>query len=322
MSDDDIKKPKTSKASKDGDKTSAAKDGDKAAATKAATKPKTARAKTTAKTKAETKTGDKVKAKTATKAKAKSDSGDKKPAAKKPAAKKAAAKPAAKPAAKTARAKVAKDDKVAEVAKADKVEDDKPAAEVATAEADTTAEVADKVEAKTEKVDAEVDAKADKVNDEVAAVADAKKAKPKTAAKGKRAVKEEEQIRFYGTGRRKEATARVFLRPGTGEFVVNKKPIEAFFPRARSQMIARQALKVMGEHGESGFDVYATVVGGGESGQAEAVRHGVSRAMVAYRPDCKPILRAAGFIARDARAVERKKVGLRKARRARQYSKR
>ncbi|MGI9337205.1 MAG: 30S ribosomal protein S9 [Gammaproteobacteria bacterium] len=129
-------------------------------------------------------------------------------------------------------------------------------------------------------------------------------------------------MRFYGTGRRKEATARVFLRPGNGDFVVNKKPIELFFPRARSQMIARQALKVMGEHGESGFDVYATVAGGGESGQAEAVRHGVSRAMVAYRPDCKPILRAAGFIARDARAVERKKVGLRKARRARQYSKR
>ena len=146
-----------------------------------------------------------------------------------------------------------------------------------------------------------------------------KATKPK--GKGKRA-KEDDIIRFYGTGRRKEATARVFLRPGNGDFVVNKKPIEDFFPRARSQMVARQALKVMGEHGESGFDVYATVSGGGESGQAEAVRHGISRAMVAYRPDCKPILRAAGFIARDARAVERKKVGLRKARRARQYSKR
>ena len=143
----------------------------------------------------------------------------------------------------------------------------------------------------------------------------------KPAAKKSKGGKEED-VRFYGTGRRKEATARVFLRPGDGGFIVNKKPIESFFPRARSQMVAKQALKVMSEHGESGFDVYATVVGGGESGQAEAVRHGISRAMVAYRPDCKPILRAAGFISRDARAVERKKVGLRKARRARQYSKR
>lgn len=233
------------------------------------------------------------------KAEAKADKGDKgegkvekgeskttKPAKK---ATKAAAKPRAK-----ATPKADKDEKAKEAKPDAKVADDKTkAAEPPAAEESSQVASTDK--------------------------AATKATKPKS--KGKR-TKEDDIIRFYGTGRRKEATARVFLRPGNGDFVVNKKPIEDFFPRARSQMVARQALKVMGEHGESGFDVYATVSGGGESGQAEAVRHGISRAMVAYRPDCKPILRAAGFIARDARAVERKKVGLRKARRARQYSKR
>lgn len=259
------------------------------------------------------------------------------------AAKDAAEKDGDKPAAKTksTRAKAKSGDKAKDAKgegddKASAAKAKKPATK--TKAAKPRAKVADKKpddKADGDKAKATKDA-VDKTKDDTAAAADAattsdkaidKAAGKKPASKGKgkqakAAMEAEDVARFYGTGRRKEATARVFLRPGNGAFIVNKKPIEIFFPRARSQMVARQALKVMSEHGESGFDVYATVTGGGESGQAEAVRHGVSRAMVEYRPDCKPILRAAGFIARDARAVERKKVGLRKARRARQYSKR
>lgn len=125
---------------------------------------------------------------------------------------------------------------------------------------------------------------------------------------------------FYATGRRKKAAARVFLRPGDGVFTVNKKPLEKYFLRSRSQMVAKQSLKII--DGEEKYDLYVTVSGGGESGQAEAVRHGIARALVNETPDIKSIFRRAGLVTRDSRAVERKKVGLRKARRARQYSKR
>ena len=125
----------------------------------------------------------------------------------------------------------------------------------------------------------------------------------------------------YSTGRRKTATARVFLRASeSGSCTVNNKPLEKFFSRLRSQIVTGQALQVIG--GDEKFDLKITVRGGGESGQAEAVRHGIARALALYNPDYKTPLRAAGLITRDSRAVERKKVGLRKARRSRQYSKR
>lgn len=124
----------------------------------------------------------------------------------------------------------------------------------------------------------------------------------------------------YGTGRRKTAVSRVFIQPGEGRFVVNNRVIEEFFSRVSSQMIAKQALEVTGMADK--FDLKVTVCGGGESGQAQAVRHGVARALVDYDAELKPTLRASGLMTRDSRAVERKKPGLRKARRSRQYSKR
>ncbi|MCX7945353.1 MAG: 30S ribosomal protein S9 [Hydrogenophilus sp.] len=124
----------------------------------------------------------------------------------------------------------------------------------------------------------------------------------------------------YGTGRRKEAVARVFLRPGNGQIVVNGKPLDAYFSRETARMVVRQPLALL-QVGES-FDFYVTVKGGGESGQAGAIRLGIARALVDYNPEWKAKLRAAGFLTRDARVVERKKVGLKKARRAEQYSKR
>ncbi len=124
----------------------------------------------------------------------------------------------------------------------------------------------------------------------------------------------------YGTGRRKQASARVFLCAGSGAFTVNKKSLAEYFPRLRSQMVAKQSLKVVDGLGK--YDLYVTVRGGGESGQAEAVRHGITWALVDENPEVKSILRRAGLVTRDSRAVERKKPGLRKARRARQYSKR
>lgn len=125
---------------------------------------------------------------------------------------------------------------------------------------------------------------------------------------------------YYGTGRRKTATARVFLRPGTGKITVNNRPIEQFFGRETACMIVRQPLVVT--QLADRFDVWATVSGGGVSGQAGAIRLGLARALVAYDETLKPKLRAAGLMTRDAREVERKKVGLHKARRATQYSKR
>lgn len=125
---------------------------------------------------------------------------------------------------------------------------------------------------------------------------------------------------YYGTGRRKTATARVFLRPGTGKIMINHRPIDVYFGRETAQMITRQALELVELTDK--FDVHATVAGGGMSGQAGALRHGITRALMAYDDSLRGSLRRAGFVTRDARAVERKKVGLRKARRATQYSKR
>ena len=124
----------------------------------------------------------------------------------------------------------------------------------------------------------------------------------------------------YGTGRRKTAVARVFMKPGTGNIVVNGKPVDEFFSRETGRMIVRQPLVLTGNVDK--FDIMANVTGGGESGQAGALRHGITRALVDYNVDLKGELRTAGFITRDAREVERKKVGLRKARRAKQFSKR
>ena len=125
---------------------------------------------------------------------------------------------------------------------------------------------------------------------------------------------------FYGTGRRKTSTARVFLKPGGGSIIVNDRPLDEFFGRKTAQMIVRQPLELM-EMSEK-LDVTVTVRGGGTTGQAGAIRHGLTRALMHYDESLRPGLRKAGFVTRDAREVERKKVGLRKARRATQYSKR
>ena len=124
----------------------------------------------------------------------------------------------------------------------------------------------------------------------------------------------------YGTGRRKSAVARVFIKPGKGGFVVNDKPVDEFFSRETGRMVVRQPL-VLTDHLNT-FDIKVNVDGGGESGQAGAVRHGLTRALIEYDPALKPALSKAGLVTRDAREVERKKVGLRKARRRKQFSKR
>ena len=125
---------------------------------------------------------------------------------------------------------------------------------------------------------------------------------------------------YYGTGRRKTSTARVFLRDGGGEIKVNDRPLDVFFGRKTAQMIVRQPLELMNL--ENKFDITVTVSGGGTTGQAGAIRHGLTRALMKYDESLRSPLRKAGFVTRDAREVERKKVGLRKARRATQYSKR
>ncbi len=125
---------------------------------------------------------------------------------------------------------------------------------------------------------------------------------------------------YYGTGRRKSAVARVFLKPGKGEFIVNGKPVDQFFGRETGRMIVRQPLELT--KSPAGFDISVNVYGGGENGQAGAVRHGIARALIEYDADLKHTLRAAGLVTRDAREVERKKVGLHKARRRKQFSKR
>ena len=125
---------------------------------------------------------------------------------------------------------------------------------------------------------------------------------------------------YYGTGRRKSAVARVFLKPGKGDFVVNGKPVDSFFGRETGRMVVRQPLDLT--KNLTSFDIQVNVFGGGESGQAGAVRHGITRALIEYDAALKPSLSAAGLVTRDAREVERKKVGLHKARRRKQFSKR
>ncbi|MFP3889856.1 30S ribosomal protein S9 [uncultured Ralstonia sp.] len=124
----------------------------------------------------------------------------------------------------------------------------------------------------------------------------------------------------YGTGRRKSAVARVFIKSGKGDIIVNGKAINEYFARETSLMIVRQPLELTNHTGT--FDIKVNVVGGGETGQAGAVRHGITRALIDYDATLKPTLSKAGLVTRDAREVERKKVGLRKARRAKQFSKR
>ena len=128
------------------------------------------------------------------------------------------------------------------------------------------------------------------------------------------------QQQHYGTGRRKSSTARVFLRSGSGKITVNQRSLDEFFGRETSRMIVRQPLELT--KNTERFDINVTVAGGGSTGQAGAIRLGISRALVEYDEALKTDLRKAGFMTRDAREVERKKVGLHKARRATQFSKR
>lgn len=125
---------------------------------------------------------------------------------------------------------------------------------------------------------------------------------------------------YYGTGRRKSSKARVFLSSGEGSIMVNNRPLDEYFGRETARMIVRQPLELV-EMTEK-FNLYVTVKGGGGNGQAGAIRHGITRALIDYDETLRPSLRKAGFVTRDARAVERKKVGLRKARKKPQFSKR
>ena len=125
---------------------------------------------------------------------------------------------------------------------------------------------------------------------------------------------------YYGTGRRKTSVARVFMKQGSGKIVVNEKPVDEFFARETGRMVVRQPLGLTSH--DTTFDIMVNVTGGGESGQAGAVRHGITRALIDYDAQLKPVLSKAGLVTRDAREVERKKVGLHKARRRKQFSKR
>ncbi len=125
---------------------------------------------------------------------------------------------------------------------------------------------------------------------------------------------------YYGTGRRKTATARVFITKGSGNISVNQRTLDGFFGREVARMIVQQPLELLEMAGK--FDIKVTVKGGGSFGQAGAIRHGLTRALIAYDEELRSPLRKAGFVTRDAREVERKKVGLRKARKRPQYSKR
>lgn len=125
---------------------------------------------------------------------------------------------------------------------------------------------------------------------------------------------------YYGTGRRKSSVARVYLTNGTGNILVNNRPLDEYFGRETARMVVRQPLELA--EMTDRFDVKVSVTGGGGSGQAGAIRHGITRALMDYDDTLKPSLRSAGYVTRDARVVERKKVGLRKARKRPQYSKR
>jgi small subunit ribosomal protein S9 len=125
---------------------------------------------------------------------------------------------------------------------------------------------------------------------------------------------------YYGTGRRKSSTARVFLRQGDGKITVNARPLDEYFGRETSRMVVRQPLHLIDRL--TNFDIYVTVAGGGNTGQAGAIRHALTRALIEYDSSFRSPLRKAGFVTRDAREVERKKIGLHKARKRPQYSKR
>ncbi|QUM78238.1 30S ribosomal protein S9 [Moritella sp. 24] len=125
---------------------------------------------------------------------------------------------------------------------------------------------------------------------------------------------------YYGTGRRKSSTARVFMKAGNGQLTINKRSLDVYFGRETARMVVRQALELV--ELQDKFDLNITVSGGGTTGQAGAIRHGITRALMEYDETLRPTLRAAGFVTRDARQVERKKVGLRKARKRPQFSKR
>ena len=125
---------------------------------------------------------------------------------------------------------------------------------------------------------------------------------------------------FYGTGRRKNSTARVFIKQGDGKMTINGRTLEQYFGRPTARMVVAQPLELLDLNGK--FDIYVTVSGGGISGQAGAIRHGLTRALMQYDESFRPALRKAGYVTRDARSVERKKVGLHKARKRPQYSKR
>ena len=140
------------------------------------------------------------------------------------------------------------------------------------------------------------------------------------AAPPKREAKRDAQGRSYATGRRKNAVARVWIKPGRGEIVVNGKKVVEYFARPVLRMLINQPFLVADRYNQ--FDVFCTVNGGGLSGQAGAVRHGISRALTYYEPDLRGILKVAGFLTRDSRVVERKKYGRAKARRSFQFSKR
>ncbi len=130
----------------------------------------------------------------------------------------------------------------------------------------------------------------------------------------------DKQGRAYATGKRKDAVARVWIRPGTGKVTVNDRPLEVYFARPVLRMILQQPLGVAKRNGQ--YDVTVSVAGGGLSGQAGAVRHGLAKALTHYEPDLRPVLKHEGFLTRDSRAVERKKYGKKKARRSFQFSKR
>ena len=132
--------------------------------------------------------------------------------------------------------------------------------------------------------------------------------------------KKENFVQYLGTGRRKEAVARVFLRPGTGNIVVNGKDLVEYLPSAVLQMVVTAPLELTNTLDQ--FDIMVNVTGGGYTGQAGAMRHGITRALMEANPDYRPALKAAGYVTRDPRAKERKKYGLKKARRAPQFSKR
>ena len=153
-----------------------------------------------------------------------------------------------------------------------------------------------------------------------AAAAQAASATPAAEAAAPRVAQRDAQGRAYATGKRKNAVARVWIRPGSGKVIVNGKDVAEYFARPVLQMILKQPFQIANVEGQ--FDVMATVVGGGLSGQAGAVKHGVSKALQLYEPALRGALKAAGFLTRDARVVERKKYGKRKARRSFQFSKR